>query len=118
MKWDKVTGTILLVPIVLFAIALYGLLGGAYAYNTGIRDISPIMGYTIILGVGVFLGFVAFWTAIVYLIALLRDDQELLRKNADLLQDNLEKYTEIGSKHLKEARELIAQVLGILKRYE
>ena len=117
MKWDKLNVTILSVPIVLFAVALYGFLGGVYAYNTW-RDISPIIGYTVTLGVGAFLGFVAFWTAIVYLIALLRDNEELLRKNADLLQANLEKYTDIGAKHLKEARDLISQVLGILKRYE
>jgi hypothetical protein len=117
MKWDKLTGTILLVPIVLFAVALYGFLGGAYAFNTW-RDISPIYSYTQVVGIASFLGFVAFWTAIVYLIALLRDNEELLRRNADLLQANLEQYTEIGSKHLKEARDLIAQVLGILKRYE
>ena len=117
MKWDTLTGTILLVPIVFFGIALYGFLGGAYALNAW-RDISPIFGYTVIVGVGTFLGFVAFWTAIVYLIALLRDNEELLRKNADLLQENLERYTDIGAKHLKEARDLISQVLTILKKYE
>jgi len=117
MKLDKVTGTILFVPILLFAIALYGFLGGAYAYNAWI-GISPIYGYTQLVGVASFLGFAAFWTAIVYLIALLRENEELLRENADLLQANLEKYTEIGSKHLKEARDLISQVLNILKRYE
>jgi len=117
MKWDKLTGTILLVPIVFFALALYGFLGGAYAYNSW-KDISPIYGYIQVVGVALFLGFAAFWTAVVYLIALLRDNEELLRKNADLLQENLEKYTDIGAKHLKEARDLISQVLGILKRYE
>jgi hypothetical protein len=118
MKWDKLNITILSVPIVLSAVALYGLLGGAYAYHTEIRPISPIFGYIVALGAGAFLGFVAFWTAMVYLIALLRDNEELLKKNSDLLQANLEKYTEIGSKHLKEARDLIAQVLGILRKYE
>jgi len=117
MKWDTLTGTILFVPILFFAIALYGFLGGTYAWKAYV-DISPIIGYTVILGVGMFLGFVAFWSAIVYLIALLRDNGEMLRKNADLLQENLERYTDIGAKHLKEARELIAQVLTILKKYE
>jgi len=117
MKWDTLTGTILFVPILFFAIALYGFLGGAYEYSK-LVDISRIMNYVVIVGAGVFLGFVAFWTAIVYLIALLRENGEMLRKNADLLQENLERYTDIGAKHLKEARELIAQVLTILKKYE
>lgn len=117
MKWDKLTVTILVVPIVLFAIALYGFLGGAYAFNSW-RDISPIFSYTQIVGVASFLGFAALWTAIVYLIALLRDNEELLRKNADLLRENLEEYTDVGAKHLMEARDLISQVLSILKRYE
>ena len=117
MKWDKLNVTILAVPIVLFAIALYGFLGGAHAYHLW-RGISPIYGYIQLVGVASFLGFAAFWTAMVYLIALLRDNGELLRKNSDLLQANLEKYTDIGAKHLKEARDLISQVLGILKRYE
>ena len=117
MQWDKLTVAILVVPIVLFAAALYGFLGGAYAYNTW-RGISPIYSYAQLVGIASFLGFVAFWTAIVYLIVLLRDSGELLRRNADLLQANLEKYTEIGAKHLEEARNLISQVLGILKRYE
>ena len=117
MSWDKLTVTILLTPIVLFALALYGFLGGAYALNTW-KDISPIFSYAHILGIASFLGFAAFWTAIVYLIALLRDNEELLRKNADLLQANLEEYTDLGAKHLKEARDLISQVLGILKKYE
>jgi hypothetical protein len=117
MRWDKLTVAILLVPILLFAIALYGFLGGAYAFNTW-RDISPIFNYTRVLGIALFLGFAALWTAIVFLIALLRDNEELLRKNADLLQANLEEYTDVGAKHLKEARDLISQVLGILKKYE
>lgn len=118
MKWDKLTVIIWAVPILCFGFAVYGLLGGAYEYHAEIRPIAPILGHTVIVGVGAFSGFVAFWTAVVYLIALLRENGELLRKNSDLLQANVEKYTEIGAKHLKEARDLISQVLTILKRYE
>jgi len=57
------------------------------------------------------LAFAVYWCVMIYLIY-------LLQENLQTLDDNLDKAANIGAKHLSESKNLLNQVISILKRYE
>ena len=63
------------------------------------------------IGIFSFLALAVYWGVMVYLIY-------LLQENLSTLDSNLDKAADIGAKHLSESKNLLNQVIGILKRYE
>ncbi len=65
----------------------------------------------VVMGIFAFLAFAVYWCVMMYLIY-------LLQENLFLLDSNLDKAADIGAKHLSESKNLLNQVISILKRYE
>ncbi len=65
----------------------------------------------IYIGIFSFLALAVYWSVMVYLIY-------LLQENLLILDSNLEKAADIGAKQLSESKNLLNQVISILKRYE
>jgi hypothetical protein len=63
------------------------------------------------IGIFSFLALAVYWCIMVYLIY-------LLQENLLILDSNLDKAADIGAKHLSESKNLLNQVISILKRYE
>ena len=70
-----------------------------------------IYNQAVTIGVFVFLTFAVYWCVMMYLIY-------LLQENLLTLDANLDKAADIGAKHLTESKNLLNQVIAILKRYE
>ncbi len=64
-----------------------------------------------LMGIFAFLALAVYWCIMMYLIY-------LLQENLMLLDANLDKAADIGAKHLTESKNLLNQVISILKRYE
>ncbi len=58
-----------------------------------------------------FLALAVYWCVMMYLIY-------MLQENLSLLDANLDKAADIGAKHLTESKNLLNQVISILKRFE
>ncbi len=65
----------------------------------------------VVIGVFSILTFAVYWCVMMYLIY-------LLQENLIILDANLGKAADIGAKHLTESKNLLNQVIAILKRYE
>jgi hypothetical protein len=70
-----------------------------------------IYNQAVIIGVFSFLALAVYWCVMMYLIY-------LLQENLIILDANLDKAADIGAKHLTESKNLLNQVIAILKRYE
>ncbi|MFZ3058765.1 MAG: hypothetical protein WA102_03405 [Candidatus Methanoperedens sp.] len=70
-----------------------------------------IYNQAVIIGVFSFLALAVYWCVMMYLIY-------LLQENLQILDANLDKAADIGAKHLTESKNLLNQVIAILKRYE
>lgn len=75
------------------------------------QSTSLIYSELVVIGVFSFLALAVYWCVMVYLI-------HLLQENLTILDENLEKAADIGAKHLSESKNLLNQVISILKRYE
>lgn len=80
---------------------LYGLQGSTYL----------IYNQLVYIGIFSFLALGVYWCVMVYLIY-------LLQENLLILDSNLDKAADIGAKHLSDSKNLLNQVISILKRYE
>jgi uncharacterized membrane protein len=72
---------------------------------------AKIYDQLVYIGIFSFLGLAVYWCVMVYLI-------HLLQENLATLDSNLDKAADIGAKHLSESKNLLNQVISILKRYE
>jgi len=72
---------------------------------------AKIYDQLVYIGIFSFLGLTVYWGVMVYLIY-------LLQENLATLDSNLDKAADIGAKHLSESKNLLNQVISILKRYE
>lgn len=100
-----------IVPLIFGIIILYN-------FISAINTLEPLgqsthMVYTQLLYIGIFsfLALAVYWCVMMYLIY-------LLQENLFLLDANLDKAADIGAKHLSESKNLLNQVISILKRYE
>jgi len=75
------------------------------------QSTSLIYNELVVIGVFSFLALAVYWCVMVYLI-------HLLQENMAILDENLDKAADIGAKHLSESKNLLNQVISILKRYE
>ncbi len=75
------------------------------------QSTSLVYNQLVTIGVFSFLALAVYWCVMMYLIY-------LLQENLLSLDDNLGKAADIGAKHLTESKNLLNQVIAILKRYE
>lgn len=87
-------------------------------FMTAIDKLYDLQGSTFIIysqlvyiGIFAFLALAVYWCIMVYLIY-------LLQENLLILDSNLDKAADIGAKHLSDSKNLLNQVISILKRYE
>ncbi|MCZ7360650.1 MAG: hypothetical protein O8C55_11290 [Candidatus Methanoperedens sp.] len=75
------------------------------------QSTAMIYNQLIVIGIFAFLALAVYWCVMMYLIY-------LLQENLMILDSNLDKAADIGAKHLSESKNLLNQVISILKRYE
>jgi hypothetical protein len=75
------------------------------------QSTALIYNQLVVIGVFSFLAIAVYWCVMMYLIY-------LLQENLIILDANLGKAADIGAKHLTESKNLLNQVIAILKRYE
>lgn len=75
------------------------------------QSTAKIYDQLVYIGLFSFLALAVYWCVMVYLIY-------LLQENLLTLDENLDKAADIGAKHLSESKNLLNQVISILKRYE
>ncbi len=75
------------------------------------QSTAKIYDQLVYIGIFSFLALAVYWCVMVYLIY-------LLQENLLTLDSNLDKAADIGAKHLSESKNLLNQVISILKRYE
>ena len=87
-------------------------------FMTAIDKLYELQGSTyqiydqlVYIGIFSFLALGVYWCIMVYLIY-------LLQENLLILDSNLDKAADIGAKHLSDSKNLLNQVINILKRYE
>ncbi len=100
-----------IVPLIFGVIILYN-------FQTAINTLQPLGQSTsliydqlVVIGIFSFLALAVYWCVMMYLIY-------LLQENLSMLDSNLDKAADIGAKHLSESKNLLNQVINILKRYE
>jgi len=100
-----------IVPIIFGVIILYNFMSAIDTLKPLGQSTSLIFDQLVVIGVFAFLALVVYWCVMMYLIY-------LLQENLMLLDSNLDKAADIGAKHLTESKNLLNQVISILKRYE
>lgn len=108
-KQSLVTATV--VPLVFGIIILYSFVSAINILQPLGQSTSLIYDQLMVIGVVSFLALAVYWCIMMYLIY-------LLQENLLILDANLDKAADIGAKHLSESKNLLNQVISILKRYE
>ncbi len=108
-KQSLVLATI--VPLIFGAIILSNFYDAINILKPLGQSTSLIFNQLVVIGVFSFLAFAVYWCVMMYLIY-------LLQENIMILDANLDKAADIGAKHLTESKNLLNQVIAILKRYE
>jgi len=103
----------IIVPLIFGLIIVWNFMS---AINTLVEAVplgstAKIYDQLVYIGIFSFLGLAVYWCVMVYLI-------HLLQENLATLDANLDKAADIGAKHLSESKNLLNQVISILKRYE
>ena len=112
MKLSKQSLTIAtIVPLIFGVIILYNFLKAINILQPLGQSTALIYNQLVVMGILVFIALSVYWCVMMYLIY-------LLQENLFQLDTNLEKAADIGSKHLTESKNLLNQVINILKRYE
>jgi|SRR3972149_4172730 len=75
------------------------------------QSTAKIYDQLVYIGISSFLALAVYWSVMVYLIY-------LLQENLLTLDSNLDKAADIGAKHLSDSKNLLNQVISILRRYE
>ncbi len=110
-KQNLVIATI--VPLFFGVVILYNFMSAINTLTTAVPDGSTAKIYDQLVYIGIFsfLALAVYWCVMMYLIY-------LLQENLLVLDTNLDKAADIGAKHLSESKNLLNQVISILKRYE
>ena len=108
-KQSLVLATI--VPLIFGVIILYNFMGAINILQPLGQSTSMIYDQLVIIGIFSFLALAVYWCVMIYLIY-------LLQENLLVLDANLDKAADIGAKHLSDSKNLLNQVISILKRYE
>ncbi len=100
-----------IVPLIFGAIILYNFMDAINILQPLGQSTAMIYNQLLIMGITGFLALAVYWCVMMYLIY-------LLQENLLVLDSNLDKAADIGAKHLSESKNLLNQVISILKRYE
>jgi hypothetical protein len=101
-----------LVPLIFGLFILYNYIDAKnILVNNGVQSAALIQDQLLWIGIVGFLTLAVYWCVMMYLIY-------LLQENLQILDANLGKAADIGAKHLSESKNLLNQVISILKRYE
>ncbi len=100
-----------IVPLVFGVIILYNFMGAINILQPLGQSTALIYDQLIYIGMFSFLALAVYWCVMMYLIY-------LLQENLLVLDENLDKAADIGAKHLSDSKNLLNQVISILKRYE
>lgn len=102
-----------IVPLIFGIIILWNFMSAIDTLATLVPDGSTAKIYNQLVNIGVFsfLALAVYWSVMMYLIY-------LLQENLMILDANLDRAADIGAKHLTESKNLLNQVIAILKRYE
>ncbi len=100
-----------IVPLIFGAIILYNFMTAINILQPLGQSTAMIYNQLLIMGITGFLALAVYWCVMMYLIY-------LLQENLLVLDSNLDKAADIGAKHLSESKNLLNQVISILKRYE
>jgi len=100
-----------LVPLIFGAIILYNFKSAIDILQPLGQSTALIYDQLIVIGILSFLALAVYWCVMMYLIY-------LLQENLMLLDANLDKAADIGARHLTDSKNLLNQVISILKRYE
>ncbi|VVB97290.1 Uncharacterised protein [uncultured archaeon] len=100
-----------IVPLIFGVIILYNFMDAINILQPLGQSTAMIYNQLLIMGITGFLALAVYWCVMMYLIY-------LLQENLLVLDSNLDKAADIGAKHLSESKNLLNQVISILKRYE
>ncbi len=100
-----------IVPIIFGVIILSNFMTAINILQPLGQSTALVYNQLVVIGVFAFLAFAVYWCVMMYLIY-------LLQENLIILDANLDKAADIGAKHLTESKNLLNQVIAILKRYE
>lgn len=101
------------IPLIFGVLILWNFISAINTLATVVPNGSTAKIYDqlILIGFLSFLALAIYWCVMVYLI-------DLLQENLFMLDENLDKAADIGAKHLTDSKNLLNQVIAILKRYE
>lgn len=102
-----------IIPLIFGLIIVWNFMDAINTLVTAVPHGSTARIYDQLVYIGIFsfLTLAVYWSVMVYLIY-------LLQENLLTLDSNLDKAADIGAKHLSESKNLLNQVISILKRYE
>ncbi len=100
-----------IVPLVFGVVILYNFMGAINILQPLDRSTALIYDQLVVIGIVSFLALAVYWCVMMYLIY-------LLQQNLLVLDANLDRAADIGAKHLSDYKNLLNQVISILKRYE
>ncbi|MCZ7401912.1 MAG: hypothetical protein O8C61_06800 [Candidatus Methanoperedens sp.] len=101
----------IIVPLIFGLIIIWNFMSAINILAPLGQSTSLIYNQLFYIGIFSFLALGVYWCVMVYLIY-------LLQENLATLDANLDKAADIGAKHLSESKNLLNQVISILKRYE
>jgi len=101
----------IIVPLVFGLIIIWNFMSAINKLAPLGQSTALIYNQLVLIGIFSFLALAVYWCVMVYLI-------HLLQENLAILDANLDKAADIGAKHLSESKNLLNQVISILKRYE
>jgi len=100
-----------IVPLIFGIVILSNFISAINVLDPLGQSTHLIYNQLVVIGVFAFLALAVYWCVMMYLIY-------LLQENLLILDANLDKAADIGAKHLTESKNLLNQVIAILKRYE
>ena len=101
----------IIVPLIFGLIIIWNFMSAINTLKPLGQSTALIYDQLFFIGIFSFLALAVYWCVMVYLIY-------LLQENLAILDSNLDKAADIGAKHLSESKNLLNQVISILKRYE
>jgi hypothetical protein len=100
-----------IVPMIFGIVILWNFMDAIGILQPLGQSTALVYSQLVVIGIFSFLALAVYWCVMMYLIY-------LLQENLMILDANLDKAADIGAKHLTESKNLLNQVIAILKRYE
>ncbi len=100
-----------IVPLIFGVIILWNFMDAINILRPNDASTAMVYSQLVVIGIFSFLALAVYWCVMMYLIY-------LLQENLLVLDTNLDKAADIGARHLSESKNLLNQVISILKRYE